>query len=151
MASFTLHSELDTSRFAEGVASAVQGGQALGLIGELGAGKTTFVRHLLRALGDTLDQVSSPSYSLQNEYCLPSGLKVEHWDLYRLRSIEGELLEAPAPDVIRIVEWPDVIPGFTDSLDLQILLEVAESGARIATLAGPRLSWFNEVIIRYVS
>ena len=82
----------------------------IGLRGELGAGKTTFVRALLRGLGYQA-RVPSPTYTLLEHYTV-AGLAVVHLDLYRLAS-ESELenlglrdwLEAPATWVL--IEWPD--------------------------------------------
>ena len=56
------------------------------LNGNLGAGKTTFTQFLLKNLGST-DEISSPTYSIVNEYNTPKG-KIYHFDLYRLKSIE---------------------------------------------------------------
>ena len=77
--------------------------------GELGAGKTTFVRGALRALGVT-DEVTSPTFVVGHLYEGAAG-PVAHLDLYRLAGLEGEdpgLLDPYfGPDVVSFVEWPE--------------------------------------------
>lgn len=116
--------ERQTDEIALLTSKALPLGSTLGLTGELGAGKTTFVKYLLRHLG-IKDLVQSPSYVLQNIYSYGS-LLVEHWDLYRLNSLPDELLEDAAPDTLRVVEWADRIPGFLDSLDLIISISICD-------------------------
>jgi tRNA threonylcarbamoyladenosine biosynthesis protein TsaE len=141
-----LHSESDTERLAGRLASGCVGGLSLGLIGDLGAGKTTLVRALVRALGGGGEQVSSPSYALENEYRLTSDLAIEHWDLYRLRHVPEELLEPPSPSVVRIVEWPNKIPEYQQTLDVVLELEVLESGARKVQLSGRAAERFEQLV-----
>jgi tRNA threonylcarbamoyladenosine biosynthesis protein TsaE len=80
------------------------------LKGNLGAGKTTFTQVLLKNLGST-DEVSSPTYSIVNEYNTPKG-KVFHFDLYRLKNIE-EVYDIGIEEYLDnaflcIIEWPEV-------------------------------------------
>jgi tRNA threonylcarbamoyladenosine biosynthesis protein TsaE len=112
----------------------------IGLRGELGAGKTTFARALLRGLGYTA-RVPSPTYTLLEHYVVGE-LVVVHLDLYRLAS-EAELenlglrdwLEAPATWVL--IEWPDRAPGLARRCDLVLTLEEVDPGARrLVVLAG---------------
>ena len=114
----------------------------IGLRGELGAGKTTFVRALLRGLGYEL-RVPSPTYTLLENYTV-GGLTVVHLDLYRLAS-EGELenlglrdwLEAAATWVL--IEWPDRVPELVRRCDLLWTLEETAPGTRQLTMtAGTR-------------
>ena len=109
----------------------------LGLRGELGAGKTTFVRALLRGLGYEA-RVPSPTYTLLEHYTVGE-LVVVHLDLYRLAS-EVELenlglrdwLETDATWVL--IEWPDRAPGLARRCDLLLTLEETEPGMRRVTL-----------------
>lgn len=80
------------------------------LNGNLGAGKTTFTQFLLKNLGSK-DEISSPTYSIVNEYNTPKG-KVFHFDLYRLKSIE-EVYDIGMDEYLDnsflcIIEWPEV-------------------------------------------
>lgn len=84
--------------------------KVLTLKGNLGAGKTTFTQFLLKKLGSQ-DEISSPTYSIVNEYHTEKG-KIFHFDLYRLKSIAevydigiDEYLEE---GVLCIIEWPEI-------------------------------------------
>lgn len=143
---FRVRSEGDTERLASVFASAVRRGDSVGLCGDLGAGKTTFVRYLVVALGGCSRDVSSPSYTLQHEYETPDGGVVDHWDLYRISELPDELAEPPGRSVVRLIEWPDRCAELPRSLDLLIHFEVSESGERLVTIQGPRASAVNAVL-----
>lgn len=80
------------------------------LKGNLGAGKTTFTQQLVAALGSQ-DEVSSPTYSIVNEYNSPQG-KIFHFDLYRLKNIEEAydfgIEEYLDNAFLCIIEWPEI-------------------------------------------
>jgi tRNA threonylcarbamoyladenosine biosynthesis protein TsaE len=115
----------------------------IGLRGELGAGKTTFVRALLRGLGYEA-RVPSPTYTLLEHYTVGE-LVVVHLDLYRLGS-EAELenlglrdwLETTATWVL--IEWPDRAPGLARRCDLLLTLEETEPDMRRLTLQAGTLA-----------
>ena len=110
-------------------------GWTLLLDGELGAGKSTFARALIRAMGHS-GAVPSPTYTLVEPYELPGRL-VYHVDLYRI-SDEEELRYlgwTELEDGLRIVEWPDRAPELLAAADLRLELRYANSG-REAVLAG---------------
>lgn len=122
---------------AERLAPAVGGGGVLFLRGDLGAGKTTFARALLRALG-VGERIKSPTYSLIETYRVPAVAPAEraihHLDLYRIAD-PGELEWLGLPDLcgessLLVVEWPerggDALPG----ADLLVDLAYAERGRR---------------------
>lgn len=80
------------------------------LKGNLGAGKTTFTQCLLKNLGSR-DEVSSPTYSIVNEYDSPNG-KIFHFDLYRMKNIE-EVYDIGIDEYLDngylcIIEWPEI-------------------------------------------
>lgn len=105
------HGPADTARIAADLAAHLGPGAVVALIGELGAGKTTFARALCRALGVT-DPVASPGFTLVHEY---RGLvPVVHADLYRLRSDPLDAaslgLDEMPSNAIRIIEWADRAP-----------------------------------------
>jgi tRNA threonylcarbamoyladenosine biosynthesis protein TsaE len=98
------------------------------LEGELGAGKSTFARALITAMGHE-GAVPSPTYTLVEPYEL-TGHRVYHVDLYRvageeeLRFLGWTELE----DGLRLVEWPDRAPGLMAAADLRVSLHYAGSG-----------------------
>jgi len=94
---------------AEAMGAAFIGGEVVLLSGELGAGKTAFVRGLARALGADPEEVTSPSFVLLTAY--PGRLVLHHADLYRLRGDGDEreigLEELPGKGGVLAVEWAD--------------------------------------------
>jgi tRNA threonylcarbamoyladenosine biosynthesis protein TsaE len=102
------HSEDETSAAGERFAARLAGGDVLLLYGDLGAGKTAFVRGLARGLGASSDDVSSPTFTLIQEY--RGRLTLYHVDLYRLQSIEAADLgldELPDRSSVMAVEWAE--------------------------------------------
>ncbi len=137
---YTIANEQETSRVAAALAPILRGGLSIGLSGDLGAGKTTFVRYLITAAGGDSRAVASPTYTLQHEYPLPNGLTVEHWDLYRLTSLPLELEEAPGAKVVRLIEWPERCPEIFSTLTCQMRFSHADdenpSAGRILEVSG---------------
>jgi tRNA threonylcarbamoyladenosine biosynthesis protein TsaE len=127
-----------TGAFATDLATALPesvGGLTLLLRGELGAGKSTFARALIRALGHS-GPVPSPTYTLVEPYELPAGA-IYHIDLYRVAD-EEELRYLGWTELdegLRIVEWPDRAPGIAAEADLLLTLDYREPG-RQADLEG---------------
>ena len=106
------------------------------LHGNLGAGKTTLVRHLLRALG-VQGRVKSPTYAVVEPYSLPS-LDIWHFDFYRFND-PGEWEDAGFRDIfaspgLKLAEWPDKAAGVLPLPDLEIRLEVNTDQSRTAAL-----------------
>lgn len=135
-----LPDEAATARAGAALAELVRGGDAIALVGDLGAGKTTLVAALVGALGG--GAASSPTFSLVNEYAARA-LRVWHVDLYRIERA-AELIELGLDEVIgdprgiALVEWADrfdVLPRD------HLRLELAHAGAGrtlVATGTGPR-------------
>lgn len=102
-------SEAETTEVAAGLAARFRGGEVVLLSGELGSGKTAFVRGLVRGLGGSADEVSSPTFVLLTSY--PARLVLHHADLYRLRGDGDEdelgLEELPGPKGVLAVEWAE--------------------------------------------
>jgi tRNA threonylcarbamoyladenosine biosynthesis protein TsaE len=99
----------ETERLGEELGRGMHGGEVVLLEGELGAGKTAFVRGLARGLGADPDEVASPTFVLLTAY--PGRLTLHHADLYRLSSggddRELGLEELPGPNGVLAVEWPE--------------------------------------------
>jgi tRNA threonylcarbamoyl adenosine modification protein YjeE len=139
----TLPDVATTVRAAEALASAVTGGDAIALCGDLGAGKTTFTAALVAALGGPAAQ--SPTFSLVNEYVGGRWI-VWHVDLYRLERA-AELAELGLDDVfgdprgIVLVEWADkfdVMPRDHLRIDLAHPGHAGDARQLRATGTGPR-------------
>ena len=135
-----------TERVGTVLAGLVRAGDAVALVGDLGAGKTTLVAALVAALGGGV--ATSPTFALVNEY--PGGrLAVTHVDLYRVEK-ERELVELGLDEVqdLLIVEWADrfdVMPR--DHLQLE-LAHAGDGRTLTATGTGPRGRELAEALAR---
>jgi tRNA threonylcarbamoyladenosine biosynthesis protein TsaE len=134
-----------TRAFGTRVAGALDGGIVIYLHGELGAGKTSFARALLTALG-VGERIKSPTYSLVEGY-QANERAAWHLDLYRIAD-PGELewlgLDALSdPAAVVLVEWPERGKGALPASDLELELTYSGAGRRAAlrpsTLRGERL------------
>jgi tRNA threonylcarbamoyladenosine biosynthesis protein TsaE len=123
-------------RMAQSLADAMrdhlraQGSVVIELDGTLGAGKTTFTRHLLRALG-VQGRIKSPSYAVVEPHELPD-MAIHHFDFYRFNDPQEwedagfrDLFAAPG---LKLVEWPDKAEGLLPTPDLRIHIEPDTSG-----------------------
>lgn len=129
----TLPDEQATNALATALATALPaapGGLMILLAGELGAGKSTLARGMLRSLGHE-GPVPSPTYTLVEPYSLPAGT-VYHIDLYRIASVdELEFLGwSELEDGVRLVEWPERVPGLEAAGDLAVRLSYEGTGRR---------------------
>ena len=103
------HSERETEAVGRDLASTLAAGSVVLLSGELGAGKTAFVRGLAEGLGVDPASVSSPTFTLIQEY-RGGRLPLYHIDLYRLSPPEVDDLGLEDPDMeqgVMAIEWPD--------------------------------------------
>jgi tRNA threonylcarbamoyladenosine biosynthesis protein TsaE len=108
----TTASETETAAVGRDLAQSLRAGDAVLLHGELGAGKTAFVRGLAEGLGAPADAVSSPTFTLIQEY-RGGRLPLFHVDLYRLddpREIDDLGLEEIAADGVLAIEWAEKLP-----------------------------------------
>ena len=127
---WNLPDEAATIAFATRVAKAIHEGAVVYLHGPLGAGKTSFARALLTALGGG-ERIKSPTYSLIESYELP-GLTAQHLDLYRIAD-PGELewlglADLAAGPSLMLVEWPERGRGHLPPADIVLHLDYAGSG-----------------------
>ncbi|MFH0945474.1 MAG: tRNA (adenosine(37)-N6)-threonylcarbamoyltransferase complex ATPase subunit type 1 TsaE [Planctomycetota bacterium] len=130
-------SRSDTERLAGLLAALLSGGELLLLLGELGAGKTCFVRGLVRGLGGNERQVRSPSYNILRQYAEPR-IPLDHFDAYFVRE-EEEFRRNGLEEFLELrhvvaVEWADRFPGAFEDPDLTILLEHLPGERRRVTL-----------------
>lgn len=128
--SFELSDEAATRRFAARVAAAMDEGAVFHLRGELGAGKSSFARALLQALG-VAGRIKSPTYSLVEQYPLERG-QAWHLDLYRIADpdeLQWLGLDALGePGAVVLIEWPERGQGAIPSPDVELALAYAGSG-----------------------
>ena len=130
--------ELATQAFAHALAGRPAIADALiELHGDLGAGKTTFARHLLAALG-VQGRVKSPTYAVVEPYALDNGLNIWHFDFYRFND-PREWEEAGFRDIfassgLKLVEWPDKAGEYLPQADLVLAIEVLADDTRQVTL-----------------
>ena len=125
-----------TTRLGAGIAGGLKTGDAVALWGDLGAGKTTLARAILRALG-VADEVPSPTFTLVQSY--ETEPRIAHFDLYRLknaREMEELGFEDALADGAVLVEWPERAPEALPPDALHIRLK-HEDGTRSARLTGP--------------
>jgi tRNA threonylcarbamoyladenosine biosynthesis protein TsaE len=139
----SLANEEETQKFAEAISGFIKpvaeaSGLTLGLVGDLGGGKTTLSRYLCRSIG-SLVPITSPTFVLCYEYQTAGSLIIEHWDLYRLNEPSLELLELPKAGVLRVVEWIDKFPELTTEAAILIRLGLRDEVARDVTLEFPAL------------
>lgn len=103
------------------------------LRGGLGAGKTTFARHLLRALG-VAGRIKSPSYALMEPYALAGGGSATHLDFYRFADprewIDAGLREVYAARGLKIAEWPENAGDLLPCPDLRLTIAVGDDDRR---------------------
>jgi tRNA threonylcarbamoyladenosine biosynthesis protein TsaE len=106
------------------------------LDGPLGAGKTTFVRHLLRALG-VAGRIKSPTYALMEPYDL-AGLPASHFDFYRFEDPrewdDAGLRDVFAQPGLKIAEWAEKAQAVLPPADLRIVIEPSDGDRRDVTL-----------------
>ena len=132
-------SESQTEEVAAALAERFRGGEVVLLTGELGAGKTSFVRGLARGLDIDPREVASPTFVLLTSY--PGRLTLHHADLYRLAEggDDGELglEELPGPRGVLAIEWAERLSFVPWPAPWRILLEHVDEDVRRLTLSGP--------------
>jgi tRNA threonylcarbamoyladenosine biosynthesis protein TsaE len=134
-----LSSEADTLALGAALAPCIDPGLTVYLIGELGAGKTTLVRGLLRGLGFA-GKVKSPTFTLVEVYKF-SRLYLYHFDFYRFRDPhelgEAGFREYFNPQSVCFVEWPEKTnrAAGLPAADLRVELQVAGSGRNVSIFA----------------
>jgi len=131
--------EDETSAAGERLAHSLSPGDTVFLYGQLGAGKTAFVRGIARGLGANADEVSSPTFTLIQEYT-GTRAKLYHVDLYRLAPAEIDDLgldELLAGDGIVAIEWAERWPG-RPSQAVEVTIDDAGQDRRRIRIAGAR-------------
>ncbi|MDH3725840.1 MAG: tRNA (adenosine(37)-N6)-threonylcarbamoyltransferase complex ATPase subunit type 1 TsaE [Thermoleophilia bacterium] len=132
------HSADETAELARAVAALLRADDIVVLRGEIGVGKTTFVRAAARALG-VVDRVTSPTFTVAQRY--EGRLPVGHIDAYRLSGVDDEelgmLLEV-AEGAVTFIEWPDALDGVLPEHTLAVRLDHLGGDRRRVSLRGNR-------------
>ena len=131
-------SPAETERIAAGLAATLGPGDVVLVNGELGSGKTTFVRGACRALGVT-EPVTSPTFTIGRRY--RGRLPVAHLDLYRLEGLgeeePGLLDDYLTGDAVAFVEWPEVAEPALEDVAARITIEHAGGDDRLIRVVQP--------------
>ena len=136
---YTTHSEKETEDLGARFAATLPAGAVIALYGDLGCGKTAFVRGLARGMGLAC-AVTSPTFTIVNEYDGPRPLF--HFDMYRLSSAD-ELFDIGWEDYLRrggvcAVEWSENVPGAFEGDEIAVRFEkTGDSDRRITIEGGP--------------
>jgi tRNA threonylcarbamoyladenosine biosynthesis protein TsaE len=106
--------------------------------GEMGSGKTTFIKTIARQLGVD-DLVNSPTFSIVNEYPLPNDKKIFHFDLYRVKN-EAEAFDIGMEEYIDsghycFIEWPEKIPSFVPARRAEVRIQIDDSNHRTIAIS----------------
>lgn len=129
-------SEEETEKLASQIAASLQPGATVLLRGNLGAGKTVFSRGFARGLGCD-DTLSSPTYTIVQEYQLPGGTRLYHMDLYRIADSAAALGFGvdefiDDPKAYKLIEWPERIESLLPEKCLTV--EITHQGDEERTL-----------------
>jgi len=118
------------------------GGECLELIGDVGAGKTTFTKGLALGLGIDED-IQSPSFTISRVYEARDNLRLDHYDFYRLPDpgiLEYEFAESLADDqVITVVEWGESVENILPDNRIVVQITATADEVREVTFKGPQL------------
>jgi tRNA threonylcarbamoyladenosine biosynthesis protein TsaE len=134
-----LTNEKDTENLSKKIGAFLQKKDFVALRGDLGAGKTSFSRSLIRHLGDDKQEVPSPTFTLVQFYDLPK-FTLWHFDLYRIKHPEEiyELgWEDACHDGVVLAEWPENLGNLIpeDRIEIELFF-TGKDGERIATIKG---------------
>jgi len=132
-------SEQETRILGEKLGSLLKGGEVIELVGDVGAGKTTFVKGLARGLSIDED-VQSPSFTISRVYDARDDLQLAHYDFYRLSDagiMADELTETTQdPLTVTVIEWADIVEGVLPENRLRIVFAAPTETTRTLNIDG---------------
>ncbi len=128
---------------AKAFAAALKAPMIVLLKGDLGAGKTTFVKAVAAALGSK-DEVTSPTFALLNTY-QAKNFPIYHFDMYRLESAEtarelgfDEFFDKTRLDGVVFVEWPENVEGLYQSVDFEVTIQKVDDKKRTFVISAKK-------------
>ncbi|HPY81952.1 MAG: tRNA (adenosine(37)-N6)-threonylcarbamoyltransferase complex ATPase subunit type 1 TsaE [Bacteroidales bacterium] len=133
MKKYIIESISDISEIAEFFVRETNAATIFAFYGEMGVGKTTFIKEIYTVLG-VIDEVTSPTFALINEYKTQNNTQLYHFDLYRIHSIE-EALQIGVEDYLEsgcicMIEWPEIIEPLLPEHTCRVHLQELENGKR---------------------
>ena len=133
----TVKSEVEMKELGRKIGRLLRGGEVIELVGDVGAGKTTFTKGLAAGL-EVDDDVQSPSFTISRVYPARDGLVLAHYDFYRLNDagIMADELNETVKDAktITVIEWGDVVAGVLPGDRLTIKMQSPTETARTLEL-----------------
>lgn len=123
----------DLNLIAKRLIGEFRGERIFAFYGKMGAGKTTFIQSVCKAMGSK-DTVTSPTFALINEYKTGDSQSVFHFDFYRIKNLE-EAFDLGYEDYLYsgsycLIEWPELIEPLLPENIVKVKIEVAENGSR---------------------
>lgn len=129
----TVNGLADLNTAAKKIIEAIGSRKIVAFYGQMGSGKTTLIKHICQELNVT-DVVNSPTFSLVNEYQLPNGEPIYHFDFYRISKIEEAFdfgyEEYFFSEYLCLIEWPEIIEDLIPSDAARLSIRVLDNGKR---------------------
>ena len=127
----------EIAQAAQAFIDAMDGRRIFAFYGAMGAGKTTFIRALCRALG-VEDTVTSPTFAIVNEYATSEGEPLYHFDFYRIRRL-SEAYDMGCEEYFQsghlcLIEWPELVEDALPEETVRVTIETLPDGRRSITM-----------------
>lgn len=133
-------SETETRQLGERLGRQLVAGETLQLVGDVGAGKTTFVKGLALGMGIT-DTIQSPTFTISRVYEAPDGRRLVHYDFYRLADpgimVEDVSEALDDPQTITVIEWADSVVDVLPQDHITIQFATTTESERMLTITIP--------------
>ena len=131
-----VNGEEETKKLGEKIGRQLCGGEIIELVGDVGSGKTTLTKGIALGLGVS-GVISSPSFTICQQYNCRDGLRLMHYDFYRLSNagiMANEIDESIGrPDVVTIIEWGDIVENILPKSRITIHIDSLDESARRIT------------------
>jgi tRNA threonylcarbamoyladenosine biosynthesis protein TsaE len=148
----TIDSENSMRAFGERLGRELKGGECIELIGDVGSGKTTLTKGIAAGLGID-DTVQSPTFTINRTYDAPNGIRLSHYDFYRLSDpgiMSDELAESlDEPRTVIVIEWGDIVGSVLPEDHMKVTFDSPEETVRTLHIevTGEKSSRLAEALI----